>query len=174
MFKALKTLTSSFFSVILTVAAILTAGLFWVKFTACEHPESVKRYSFYSENNMSYDYMAVYCKECNEKLRSETFADTPKDLSYLEVVRTLVGEDGPVAGEYYLVTATVLSDYSQSGSPYVRCKVENDSVSVFFNVDFKEEFGDAVREIKADDTITFYGRYYESGCGFADCELIVE
>lgn len=174
MFKALKTLTSSFFGVILTVAAILTVVLFWVKFTACEHPESVKQYSFYSESNMQYDYMAVYCKECNEKLRSETFADTPKDLSYLEVVRTLVGEDGPVAGEYYLVTATVLSDYSQSGAPYVRCKVENDRVSVFFNVDFKEEFGDAVREIKADDTITFYGRYYESGCGFADCELIVE
>ncbi len=174
MFKALKTLTSSFFGVILTVAAILTVVLFWVKFTACEHPESVKRYSFYSENNMQYDYMAVYCKECNEKLRSETFADTPKDLSYLEVVRTLVGEDGPVAGEYYLVTATVLSDYSQSGSPYVRCKVENDSVSVFFTVDFKEEFDEAVREIEEGDTITFYGRYYESGCGFADCELIVE
>ena len=174
MFKALKTLTSSFFGVILTVAAILTVALFWVKFTACEHPESVKRYSFYSENNMQYDYMAVYCKECNEKLRSETFADTPKDLSYLEVVRTLVGEDGPVAGEYYLATATVLSDYSQSGSPYVRCRVENNGVSVSFNVDFKEEFGDAVRKVKADDTITFYGRYYESGCGFADCELIVE
>ena len=174
MFKALRTLTSSFFSVILTVAAILTVALFWVKFTACEHPETVKRYTFASENNMQSDYMSVHCKECDEKLSSQTFVGTPEDLSYLDVIRTLVGEDGPVAGEYYRATATVVLGCYLSEKPYVRCKAESNDVSVVFTVDFKEEFDEAVRKIEEGETITFYGRYYESGCGFADCELIVE
>lgn len=174
MFKALRTLTSSFFSVILTVAAILTVALFWVKFTACEHPETEKRYTFISENSMQYSYMSVHCKECDEKLSSQTFVGTPEDLSYLDVIRTLVGEDGPVAGEYYRATATVVLGCHLSEKPYVRCKAESNDVSVVFTVDFKEESDEAVREIEEGETITFYGRYYESGCGFADCELIVE
>ena len=48
-----------------------------------------------------------------------------------------------------------------------------------FNVEFREEFREAVELIDDGKTITFRGKFYEGGgrfhdgvCGFTDCELI--
>ena len=43
-----------------------------------------------------------------------------------------------------------------------------------FNVEFREEFKELVRAVEEGGEITFHGRFYDKGCGFTDCELIIE
>ena len=59
-----------------------------------------------------------------------------------------------------------------SNTVWLNCKVENKEFTVCFNVEFRNEFKEAVRLVEEGETITFRGRFYDEGCGFTDCELL--
>jgi hypothetical protein len=52
--------------------------------------------------------------------------------------------------------------------------VENENFIVGFNVEFREEFREQIKLTEEGAEITFRGRFYDVGCGFTDCELIIK
>ena len=47
-------------------------------------------------------------------------------------------------------------------------------VGKFQNFETREEFKELVKLVEKGEEITFRGRFYDGGCGFTDCELIIE
>lgn len=141
----------------------------------CEHGKQVRIFSFTSYNSTASSYTKLYCSDCESDITRPTlFKGNPKDLSYLDAIKENSDGGEIVGGEYYTIKAIVtLADYNYGdGKARITCKVVNESAMVWFTVDFKEGFEDAVDLIKEGDEITFRGRYYDIGCGFTDCELI--
>ena len=149
--------------------------LFLILFTPepCEH-EMGKIFAFQFQESTANSNITPFCKKCNHYFGYSLFRGTPEDSSYLEVIKAHIGEDEIIGGEYYTVTAIVtLADYN-ADKARISCKVQNEDVIVGFSVEFKGEFEDALNLIQEGDEITFRGRFYDTGCGFTDCELIVE
>lgn len=169
----IKTFIKTFISTAITCVFIIII-LLVVLTPKCKHEETGMMFSFASQNSTAYSYKRPYCKECGEVFSYTNFKGTPNDLSYLDAIKERSDSDEIVGGEYYTVTAVVtLGDYNYGSKRVsVQCKIENEDVKVGFTIDFKEEFGDAVKLLKKGDEITFRGRYYDIGCGFTDCELI--
>lgn len=143
----------------------------------CEHEETVKKYSFAAYNSTAQHDVCDYCKTC--KTRRSTyfvFKDELVDKSYLEAIVEHSDGSEIVAGEYYTVTAIVpLGLYSTSSDKIrIGCRVENDEFIVSFSADFREEFRGMLGTVEEGEEITFRGRFYDKGCGFTDCELIIE
>jgi hypothetical protein len=88
------------------------------------------------------------------------------DKSYLEAIKEHSDGNEILPGEYYTVTATVPMGLSGI------CEVENEDYIVRFHVAFNDEFIELVNSIDDDAEITFRGRFYDTGCGFTDCELL--
>jgi hypothetical protein len=135
--------------------------------------EHGKIFSFQPKGSTAYDYVKPWCKsrECVYPGYS-LFRGTPSDTSYLDVIGEHIDSDEIIGGEYYTVTATVtLADYDFARTR-LGCKVQNDDIIVYFSVDFREEFEDAVGLLEEGDEVTFRGRFYDVGCGWEDCELI--
>ena len=141
----------------------------------CDHTETQIRYVFASEDSTAMSSVAEYCRECDERLTSNTsFKGTLTDQSYLEAIAEHSNANEIVPGEYYTITATVPLGYYgySSKTVYLTCEVENDDFIVRFRVEFRDEFKDLVSAVEKGDEITFRGRFYETGCEFKDCELI--
>ena len=167
--KLISTILSTFFTVILMVVIAL------VIFTPpkCEHTQITKHFSFQFQGSTASSNVRQYCEECNSYVDNPSlFKGNPEDLSYLEVVKAHSDGDEIVGGEYYTMTAIVtLGDYDTQKTR-INCRVQSENIIVWFSVEFREEFEDAVTLLQEGDEITFRGRYYDTGCGFTDCELI--
>ena len=138
----------------------------------CEHEETSRVFSFEFENSAATSYTKLFCKNCEQHLKTTIFQDTPNDLSYREVVDEHIDGDKFVGGEYYTMTAIVtLADYDVQRTR-IRCKVENEDIGVVFSVEFKDDFEKRVSSIQEGDEITFRGRLYDNGFGWTDCELL--
>ena len=139
----------------------------------CEHEDTWMVYSFAPYEGTEYSYVKEVCKECRANVyRPSLFKGTPTDQSYLELIRA---DSEILPGEYYTISAKVsVKFYNPSTSQRVsiRCKVESEDIIVGFSVEFREEFREQVKLIEEDDIITFRGRFYDTGCGFMDCELL--
>ena len=139
----------------------------------CRHNDGWREeYSFNSQSNTSPNYIGYkkrYCKKCDYTNDMITyFYSTPKDTSYLDLIREHSDGDELVDGEYYTMRAIVTRNYVYS----INCKVENEDIVVYFSVDFLEEFKDALELIEDGDEITFRGKFVEMGYDWTDCELI--
>lgn len=153
-----------------TVAVLLMLILFTPP--KCEHEGKGEIFSFQSPGSTALGYVKPYCENCNHYFGYTLFQETPDDFSYLEVIREHSDGEDIVGGEYYTMTAIVtLGDYD-SMKTRVRCKVRNENIIVEFSVEFREEFEDAVALLESGDEITFRGKFYDTGCGWTDCELI--
>ena len=145
--------------------------------TRCEN-EHGKIFSFQPKGSTAMSYVKPYCEDISHTyLGYSVFRGTPDDLSYLEVIQEHSDGDTIVPGEYYTMSAEVsLKFYNPSSSPKVgiTCKVKSEKIIVSFHVEFKEEFREQVKLIQEGDIVTFRGRFYDEGCGFTDCELILE
>ena len=138
----------------------------------CDHTNLKKNFSFQFEGSTAASSIKPICENCNQYFESTRFRGTPNDLSYLEVVKEYISADEIVSGEYHTMTAivTVLDhDYQRVR---IHCKVENDDIGVFFSVEFKEEFEEAVSLLQKGQEITFRGKLYDTGFGWTDCELL--
>lgn len=152
--------------VLLIIGAIVITGN-----NQCEHEDTRMLFVFHTEDGKS--YKRPCCKECYEQLKRTEFRGTPEDTSYLSLIQEHSNSTEMVGGEYYTVTAKVsLEDY-EPRKTRIRCRLENEEVIVVFLVDFRDEFEEAVGVIEEGDEITFRGRFYNQGCGFTDCELVV-
>lgn len=161
---------SIFLIVIVVLLVVLSPG-------KCEHEETVERYSFSAYDSTAHNDVSKYCKKCEVRLTaSSAFNGELADKSYLEAIKEHSDGSEIVAGEYYIVTATVPLGFYSYSSDKVRlsCKVENADFIVSFSAEFREEFKESVRAVEKGDEITFRGRFYDEGCGFTDCELIIE
>lgn len=159
----------------LVTMCIFLPILFLIIFTPepCEHEEMVTMYSFTSYKSTAQNSVREYCRDCGERFQRQLFKGTLVDQSYLETF----GGNELVPGEYYTVTALVTrADYGYGlyDTPNVCCKLENEDYIIYFDVEFKDELNDIVKSITEDEVITFRGRFYDQGCGFTDCELIVK
>lgn len=167
--KLISTILSTFFTVILIVVIAL------IIFTPpkCEHTQITKDFSFQFQGSTASSSVRRYCEDCDSYVDSPSlFNGNPKDLSYLEVVKSHSDGDEIVSGEYYTITAIVtLGDYD-TRKTRINCRVQSENIIVGFSVEFREEFEESVSLLKEGDEITFRGRYYDTGCGFTDCELI--
>lgn len=166
--KILKFFTS------LIIFTIMGVILLLIIFTPpkCEHREMGKRFSFQSLNSTATSTIKPYCKNCNHSFGYTRFKGTPDDTSYLEVVCEHSNVDEIIGGEYYTMTAFVaLGDYEFNKTKII-CRVENEDITVAFSVEFRAEFEEEVGVLEEGDEVTFYGRFYDTGCGFTDCELI--
>lgn len=170
----MKFIASIIFVCILAIIGLLVLGYA----IRCEHEETMMVYSFASHDSTAYSDVREICKECNKNMtRPSLFKGTLVDRPYLDVIRAHSDGSEIVPGEYYTVTAIVtLADYSSVDEPSINCKVENEDYIVSFNVEFREEFAQAVscEVLEEGDNITFRGRFYDEGCGFTDCELLGE
>ena len=167
----MKLITSTISICILAVIAVM------IVFAPepCEHEDMVEMYSFTSYNSTAQNSVRNYCRDCDERFQHQLFKGTLVDQSYLEVFEPQIDGGEIVPGEYYTITALVTrADYGFGlyDTPNVCCKLENEEFIVYFDVEFKAELNDIVKSITEDDIITFRGRFYDTGCGFADCELI--
>ena len=149
--------------------------LFLIVFTPepCEHEDMVTMYSFTAHDSTAHSSVRPYCRDCGKRYQYSLFQGTLVDQSYLSAL--VENGDGVeiVPGEYYTVTATVPLGF-YGATTWLNCKVENEEFVVFFTAEFRGEFTEQVKSVKKGDTITFRGRFYDSGCGFTDCELITE
>ena len=164
-FGKLATAISICFLVLFMLVIIVALG-------QCKHEETKTMYSFVSYRSPSYNYVRPVCKKCGKLLSYTNFKGTPIDTSYLKVFENESKGNRIVPGEYYTVTAIVTgADYSID-STRLGCKVENEDFIIHFSVNFREEFEEAVDPIEEDYEVTFRGRFYDTGCGFTDCELL--
>ena len=140
----------------------------------CEHEEMGNTFHFQFENSTAASHMRPFCKNCDEVFGHKNFRGTPIDLSFLDAI--VENSDGTeiVGGEYYTMTAVMTSGNSSIDKVRIGCKVQTEDVIVYFSAEFQEAFKDAVKEVHMGDEITFRGRFYDKGCGFTDCELIIE
>lgn len=140
----------------------------------CEHENTVELYSFAAQNSTAHSNVRPYCRDCGEKFEYQLFKGELVDKSYLSAIQENSDGDEIVPGEYYTVTATVPLGFTaySSNTVWLNCKVENEEFTVCFNVEFRDEFEEAVRLVEEGETITFRGRFYDEGCGFTDCELL--
>ena len=143
----------------------------------CEHEETVVKYSFTAYGSTAHNDICKYCKKCESRISAYSlFKGELVDKSYLEAIVEHSDGSEIVAGEYYTVTAIVpLGFYGSSiDTAWLGCRVENANFIVSFTAEFREEFRELVRAVEEGDEITFRGRFYDKGCGFTDCELIIE
>ena len=143
----------------------------------CDHESTISVYSFQFEDSTAYSNTKKVCRECGERVSDNNpFKGTPNDQSYLEAVIEHCDSQELIPGEYYTMTATVPLGFYGYGDKDVRlsCKVENENYVVGFSVEFKEEFRELVEAIEEGEEITFRGRLYGEGFGFADSELIAK
>lgn len=141
----------------------------------CEHENMATMYSFSSYDSTAYSDVRPYCRDCGERFQYQLFKGELVDKSYLSAIVEHSDGSEIVPGEYYTITAIVtLTDYDSVDEPNINCKVENEGYKVIFNVEFREEFAEAVsyKSLEEGDTITFRGRFYDEGCGFTDSELL--
>ena len=129
-------------------------------------------FSFQSQGSTAYSYSRPYCIKCGKLEAYTNFKGTPADTSYLELLREQTNTTEITAGEYYTITATISLSDSLSTKVKLHCKLENEHLKVGFSIEFRPEFKEAVSLLNTGETITFRGRYYDTGCGFTDCELI--
>jgi hypothetical protein len=139
-----------------------------------EH-EHGKIFAFQPQWSTAMSYIKPFCEDGKHCYLGYTlFRGTPNDLSYLEVIEDYSDGDEIIGGEYYTVSAIViLGDYDINRTR-VRCRVQSENIIVDFSVEFREEFEEVVSLLDEDDKITFRGRFYDEGCGWTDCELIVD
>lgn len=138
----------------------------------CNHEVLATEYAFASYDTPSQSHVRNYCKNCEERSKATLFRGTPIDTSYLAAIVEHSDGSEIIPGQYYTVTATVtMRDYSPT-DVWANCKVENKDFIIEFNVEFRDEFADAIDVLEIGDEITFRGKFYDEGCGFLDCELI--
>lgn len=142
----------------------------------CEHEDVVAMYSFTYHDSTAYSRVRPYCRDCNKRFEYRHIKGTLIDQSYLSAIKEHSDGREIVPGEYYTVTATVPQGYIGYTSDKVRlnCRVENEEFIVGFSVEFREEFEELAKSVEKGEEITFRGRFYDKGCGFTDCELIIE
>lgn len=144
----------------------------------CEHEDTIQIYNFQYEKSAAGHSKWEYCNVCKKYTtkRAFGFRGTPTDQSYLETIVEQSDAQEIIPGEYYTVTVTVTSttlyDDGTNWKVRVGCKLENEDFELYFSADFRKEFWDQVKLLEDDDVITFRGRFYDTGCGFKDCELI--
>ena len=162
----------------LVLVCVLLPILFLIVFTPepCEHEKAVTRYSFTSYDSTAHSDVSEYCRDCDKKFQRQLFKGTPIDQSYLSAIKEHSDGSEIVPREYYTVTAIVPLGYYEYISDKVRlnCMVENEDFIVGFSVEFREEFVELVKSVEKGEEITFRGRFYDTGCGFTDCELIIK
>ncbi len=161
-------------------ACVLVLIIILVAFTPdkCEHEDMVTMYTFTSYDSTAYSDVRPYCRDCNKRFQYKLFKGTLLDQSYLDAIVEHSDANEIIPGEYYTVTAIVPQGYTQASYASTRvglnCRVENEDFIVGFNVEFREEFKELVKLVEKGEEITFRGRFYDGGCGFTDCELIIE
>jgi hypothetical protein len=133
-----------------------------------------KIFSFQFQGSTATSNVKPYCEKCNTYFQPKLFRGTPTDTSYLDVIDEHMDGDEIVGGEYYTMTATVAVGDHHLDKTRIQCKVQKGNITVWFSVEFQEEFEEAVALLKEGDEVTFRGRYYDEGCGFTDAELIIE
>ena len=146
----------------------------------CKHEHIGKIFIFPELDSTSQGYVKTYCVGCDTYYgdgeymgyyggTKQFFRGTPSDTSFLEALSEYSDEKNIIAGEYYTITAIVTRTAYDYAKTRIRCKVEIEDVSAEFFVDFREEVINLMQE---GEEITFRGRFYDTGCGFTDCELI--
>lgn len=174
-FKPRRGLGISSFIAAMVVIVVIIALLVFVSAPENHkhtHDEMSMKFSFQPENSTAGDYMQPFCRICDYYLTSYPILDTSSDTSYLEAITEHSNASEIVPGEYYTITATVvLADYDFYKTR-IRCEVGNENVVVNFSVEFQQEFEEAVGLLEAGDEVTFYGRFYDEGCGFTDSVLV--
>ena len=137
----------------------------------CEH-ETIKIFYFTDKDSFGSSSFRRFCPKCHTYFSSGNFRGTPNDPSYLEAIKAHSDGEEFIGGKYYTISATVNHHYDNSYRTRIQCEVRGEGVMVKFYAEFREEFNDAVALLDTGDEITFRGRFYDTGCGFTDCELI--
>lgn len=167
--KFLSALVSAFISTALTAIAAILLLVLILSPGPCEHENTKDFYSFQFKGSTATHCIQSYCFDCDKPIKSANFRGTPDDTSYLKAIQTQSNGQTLIAGEYYTVTATVSLSNHTINATRINCRAENEAFIVGYSVEFREEFEEDVKLLKKGDEITFYGKFYEDGCGFEDC-----
>lgn len=167
------------FYVGLVLFCVFLPIIFLIAFTPekCEHEETIERYAFDSVDSIVENSVTIthYCKKCDKRVgnHSEVNVESVGD-SYLGVIVRHSDATEINPGEYYTITATAPFGFvgGMTDKIWLHCDAETEDYIVRFVVDFNEEFRELVSSVNGGDIITFRGRFYDSGCGFSDAELI--
>lgn len=133
-----------------------------------------KRFVFQFQGSTAASYVKRFCEHPGHFYVASLFRGTPNDLSYLDVIAEYSDSDEIVWGEYYTMTATIVHGDYDYFKTRINCEVQSDDIIVYFSVEFRGEFEEAVGLLTEGDQVVFRGRFYDEGCGFTDCELITE
>ena len=154
------------FIVAVIVLLVISASL------VCPHDEMCKVFAFQYDGSTAVSHIKPVCKNCTQYFEATRFRGTPSDLSYLEVVKEYIVEDEIVSGGYHTMTATVTVLDHDTTRTRLNCYVGNEDIEVYFSVEFRGEFEEAVNALQIGEQITFRGRLDNTGFGWTDCELL--
>ena len=165
----MKFLASLVGTMVLCVMCLLLFGLF----SRCEHEVVIDSFVFQPENNTAYSYTQRICENCNQTFTTYLFKGTPSNTGYVDVISENCEDKTFVIGEYDTITAKVsLADYD-SLKTQLSCYVQEGNVDVWFIVEFKSEYEDAVSMLQEGDEVTFYGKCSDKTVHWTDCELVL-
>lgn len=164
----MRFISSLYSGMFLSIILILLLG-FCLK---CDHNNSIEVYSFEPEKSTATSSVKSVCEECGQGLHLTRFRGNPPDEMYIDVIKEHCEDKTFIKGEYDTVKATVtVVDYFTPKTE-ISGGVCQDGVEVYFSVEFKEEYEEAVSLLQEGDEIIFYGKSALTGLSWTDCDLI--
>lgn len=166
----MKFLSSLFSGIFLSILLMLCLALIF----KCEHTDKTTVFAFQSENSTAANYVKIVCDDCKQRFGGAIFRDTAPDNSYIDVVKEHTDDNEFVSGEYDTIRVKVVRHDYDSTKTKLQCCVQQGDIEVYFSVEFKSEFDDAVSSLQEGDEITFYGKSSTTGLYWTECEIVLE
>lgn len=166
----MKFIASLIGGMFLSIILMLLLGLV----LKCDHDNIVEYYSFKPEKSVAYDYVKSVCDDCGQGFSVTSFYDTFPEERYTDVVREHCEDKTFIKGEYDTIKAKVVYPDYDYDRTRINCSIRQDDVDVYFTVEFKNEYEEAVSVLDSEDEITFRGRSALKGLFFTDCELLTK
>lgn len=164
----MKFLASLFCGMFLSIILILLLGLV----LKCDHNNIIEVYSFQPEKSTAVSSIKSKCADCGQSFSLTRFRDNPPNETYIDVIKEHCDDKTFIKGEYDTIKATVVYPDYDFDRTRINCSIRQDEVDVYFTVDFKSEYEEAVSLLQSGDEITFYGKSALKGVFWSECELV--
>ena len=166
----MKFMLSLFSGIFISIVLLILAAFVF----KCDHTDKITSFSFQPEKSTAASSVKTLCEDCNQRFYFQRFRDEPSNGSYMDIVEEHTDDNEFVKGEYDTIRATVVFPDYDSMKTKIRCSVQKGNTYVYFSVEFKGDYEEAVSLLQEGDEITFYGKSALTGLSWADCELVTK
>lgn len=166
----MKFMLSLFSGIFISIVLLILAAFIF----KCDHTDKITSFSFEPEKSTATSYVKTRCEDCNQRFYYQSFRGNPSDTSYIDIVKEHTADNEFVNGEYDTINAKVRFPDFFSPETEITCYIQKGNTYVYFSVEFKGDYEEAVSLLQEGDEITFYGKSALTGLSWVDCELITK